>query len=128
MQLLEKRGVTIGFQADAWRPDQTFDEKGTYISKQWAHYTWDNSGTNHAVTIIGRDDNYPKENFLEEHQPPENGAWLVKNSWGSGELDFPNRAFGTWGIQVPKLDENGNPVLDENGEPVTVGSGYFWLS
>ncbi len=80
------------------------------------------------MTIIGWDDNYPKENFIEGHQPSENGAWLVKNSWGSGELDFPYHVFGTWGIQVPKLDENGNPVLDENGEPVTVGSGYFWLS
>ncbi len=34
MQLLEKRGVTIGFQADSWRPDQTFDKEGVYISNQ----------------------------------------------------------------------------------------------
>lgn len=36
---------------------------------------------NHAVCIIGWDDNYPKENFITE--PPHNGAYLVMNSWGS---------------------------------------------
>jgi len=35
----------------------------------------------HAVAIVGWDDNYPKENFTV--QPPGNGAWLVKQSYGS---------------------------------------------
>lgn len=60
--------------------------------------------------------------------PPANGAWLVKNGWGSGEQEFPNQGNGAWGIPVQKTDADGNPVLDENGNPVMVGSGYFWLS
>lgn len=39
--------------------------------------------TNHAITVIGWDDNYSKTNFVEGHQPVNNGAWLVKNSWGT---------------------------------------------
>jgi len=35
---------------------------------------------NHAISIVGWDDNYSKENFLTE--PSRDGAWLVKNSWG----------------------------------------------
>lgn len=49
----------------------------------YAQYT-DNcnaSGT-HAVAIIGWDDTYPAENFLAEHRPPADGAWIVRNSWG----------------------------------------------
>lgn len=36
----------------------------------------------HAVSIIGWDDNYSISNFPEEARPSANGAWIVKNSWG----------------------------------------------
>lgn len=37
---------------------------------------------NHAVSIIGWDDNYSIDNFLEDAKPTKKGAWIVKNSWG----------------------------------------------
>lgn len=123
-------GIIIGFLADTSRPwEDPSGKDGNYMStKYWSHYTWQPMSANHAVLIVGWDDNYPKENFIEGHQPPEDGAWLVKNSWGAGTEKFPDRGTGTWGIQVPLTDENGNEVKDENGETVMVGSGYFWLS
>lgn len=36
--------------------------------------------TNHNLSIIGWDDNYPKENFTV--QPKNNGAFILLNSWG----------------------------------------------
>ena len=40
--------------------------------------------TNHEGAIVGWDDQYPKENFrTDKALPQENGAWLVKNSWGT---------------------------------------------
>lgn len=41
----------------------------------------------HAVEIVGWDDNYSKSNFSEGLQPANNGAWLVKNSWGNENDD-----------------------------------------
>ncbi|WP_094227910.1 lectin like domain-containing protein [Methanolobus psychrotolerans] len=37
-------------------------------------------GTNHAVTLVGWDDNYSKHNFTPA--APGNGAFIIKNSWG----------------------------------------------
>lgn len=37
---------------------------------------------NHNLTIVGWDDNYSRDNFIEEYKPANNGAWLVKNSQG----------------------------------------------
>lgn len=60
----------------------------------------------------------------------------MRNSWGAGTNEFPDKNTGQWGI--PATDENGNviylkdsdgnPVVDEKGNPIPAGSGYFWLS
>ena len=48
--------------------------------------------TNHSVLIVGWDDTYDKENFRHtvdgiEIVPPDNGAFIVKNSWGTDACD-----------------------------------------
>lgn len=40
------------------------------------------SRTNHAVAIVGWDDNFSKDNFYSSCKPSGDGAWLVRNSWG----------------------------------------------
>ena len=48
------------------------------------NYNYDSNVNNigkHAVSIIGWDDNYSRENF--KYKPENNGAWIVKNSWGN---------------------------------------------
>ena len=37
----------------------------------------------HDVTVVGWDDTFSKENFNQGYRPSSNGAWIVKNSWGT---------------------------------------------
>lgn len=48
-----------------------------------AWYNYKPSYADHQVVIVGWDDNYSRLNFLKGHRPKKNGAWLVRNSWGT---------------------------------------------
>lgn len=52
-------------------------------------YNCDNNSIirDHAITIVGWDDNYSKENFNPEHRPETDGAYIVLNSYGESSFD-----------------------------------------
>ena len=117
-ELSAGRAVSMAFCADTSQPNQQGEAQ--YINENtWAHYTFQPAQANHAVTIVGWDDNYAASNFnggVDEQtglskNPGKNGAWLVKNSWGAETEEFPNNM--AWG------------VVDED---TGLHTGYFWLS
>lgn len=61
-----------------------------YNEETNAWYNPTGTYTNHSVTIVGWDDNFPKENFKNSQYLQNDGAWLVQNSWGEswGEKGF----------------------------------------
>ena len=48
-----------------------------------AYYCWGDEPFDHAVTVVGWDDGYARGKFLDGHEPPGDGAFLVRNSWGA---------------------------------------------
>jgi C1A family cysteine protease len=82
-------------------------------SNNCTYYDPYNDGSNHAVTIIGWDDNYPANKF-PHGGAPGNGAFLVKNSWGS--------AWGNGGYFWISYYDRSIGYSDVN--VVTAGSAY----
>lgn len=58
-------------------------EENNYNKETCAYYNSEDVEADHAVLLVGWDDDYPKENFCEGNQPQNDGAWLVRNSWGT---------------------------------------------
>ena len=68
--IIKNGAVILSYDAGA----EYFNEKTNSINHNNTYEA------NHEVSVIGWDDNYPKENF--KITPPGNGAWIIKNSWG----------------------------------------------
>ena len=75
--ILKHGGVASAFYSDI----ETDSESSAYYNAETGGYYYKgDEPANHAVVIVGWDDNYPKENFNDK--PQEDGAFLCMNSWG----------------------------------------------
>ncbi len=98
-RLIMENGA-IGMSYYAEPGSRSAINRGVYDADHNAYYDpVDHGGTNHAVTVVGWDDNFAVTNFNAANRPENPGAWLIRNSWTTGSFD-------------------GNQVYE----------GYFWLS
>ncbi|MBP2144796.1 PGF-pre-PGF domain-containing protein [Methanofollis sp. W23] len=63
--------------ASCFRPDAT-----TYYLPDDPYYTNGTAQNGHAILLVGWNDTYDKSNFVVT--PPDDGAFIAKNSWGTG--------------------------------------------
>ncbi len=70
--------MECGGVAAAYRNDTNF-----FNTLRSAYYQDTPQKSGHMVVLVGWDDNYAKTNFAAGQQPENNGAWLVRNSYGS---------------------------------------------
>lgn len=66
----------------------TTDSDAYYNEKTAAIYCDDATKfpIDHSVAIVGWDDNFSVDNFLESRRPKNKGAWIIKNSWGDKDV------------------------------------------
>ncbi|MBR6038380.1 MAG: hypothetical protein IKP53_06610 [Candidatus Methanomethylophilaceae archaeon] len=102
-EIYEGKGISVGYKHSS----------SIYNAKTGAIYNPEFAGMNHYVQIVGWDDDYSKDNFLVA--PEKDGAWLIKNSWGS-ETD---------GHVI-----NGKTYYDDVGFKNADGkaTGFMWIS
>lgn len=67
-------------QVTTFIPIQALSKLPINYDNGWKQLTFD-----HQLTIVGWDDNYSKNNFMQK--PHHNGAFLVKNTWGTSVLE-----------------------------------------
>ena len=69
-----------------------YNDSFYYNVEHNSYYCDDDSYPNdHEVTIVGWDDNFPRENF--KFKPEADGAWLIRNSWTTGYEESYNGYF-----------------------------------
>ena len=101
--LMETGALDLGYAADVSEPIKDDGSTQYFSNEHWCQYIDEPLTSNHGCAVVGWDDTFPKENFST--QPPDDGAWIVKNSWGSKDGGKGNTS--NWGVD---------------------GTGYFYLS
>ena len=84
--------------------------KETYYSTTYNSFYGANNSqeTNHAVCIVGWDDDFPATNFAGAQKPSQNGAWLVRNSWGATDSNkYSYYGYFWMSYQEPSLSDTG---------------------
>ena len=117
--VIDNGAVTVSYNAET----KYYSDKDNYGKYS---YDYENKYINHNVALIGWDDNFDKSYFTVTdsngvtHTPDTNGAWLVKNSWGTNMM-FEGY---TW-ISYCDLSINANnAVVYEIAKRDTYGNNY----
>lgn len=111
--IMANGGLYISVNGDA------LQDNSEHFSRAYHASYYDGSdGTNHAVLLVGWDDNFPKEKFNASHRPLQNGAWIIRNSWGTswgengyGYISYEDKCVG---IEVTGIERATNTIDYDN--------------
>jgi len=98
-----------------------FANGNCFNSSTNAFYNDSDTTTNHAVAVVGWDDNYPASNFKTD--PGSNGAWLVRNSWIASTafsyysyfwLSYKDKSLSSTAYVYEMVDKDKGEYYDNN--------------
>jgi C1A family cysteine protease len=102
-----------------------------YKASTYSYYTT-STGGNHAVAIVGWNDNFSKTKF--NTTPPGNGAFICKNSWGTswGQSGYLYIYYYDHSLQASAQFCNADPVTNYSQgyeyDPLGWSSSLGWTS
>ena len=115
----------------------SYDHLDTKMAKKisndlYTYYDSVDEGTGHAIMIVGWYDNYSVDNYPADCRPKNNGAWLVRNSWGDEcsyfWMSYENASLDNeaWAFDVvlTKNDEYDNNYQYDGS--LAVNNDYYW--
>ena len=83
-QAVKSMIMNYGAVSTSYYAAQNMNATTTYYNGATKAFYYDGTYyTDHAIIIVGWDDTFSKTNFNAAKRPKNNGAWLVKNSWGT---------------------------------------------
>lgn len=86
----------------------------------WTYYDPAITGGGHNVMIVGWDDDFSKDNFVGD-KPANNGAWLIRNSWGFTQsyfwMSYENKSLldAAWAFDMNTADNYDNNYQLDGG-------------
>lgn len=86
----------------------------------WTYYDPNITGGGHNVMIVGWDDDFSTDNFVGD-KPANNGAWLIRNSWGLTQsyfwMSYENKSLldAAWAFDMNTADNYDNNYQLDGG-------------
>lgn len=86
----------------------------------YTYYDPNTTGGGHNVMIVGWDDDFSKDNFVGD-KPTNNGAWLIRNSWGFTQpyfwMSYENNSLfdAAWAFDMNTADNYDNNYQLDGG-------------
>ncbi|MBR1861923.1 MAG: hypothetical protein IJ796_08730 [Lachnospiraceae bacterium] len=117
--ILSHGAVSAGMRTDLYDDNKYYNKEHNayYCDYEPYHDSFtvgEEDYSNHGIMIVGWDDDFPASYFKEGQRPSQNGAWLVRNSWGREGyclegyfwMSYEDKGFG---LECIAFDANMDP-------------------
>ena len=114
--VMENGAVAISFSISG--------ENEGYSREYNSFYNNSRTVSDHAVAIVGWDDAFPATSFIKE--APQNGAWLIRNSWGGYNKDTFGLGSYFWLSYADTSIANAAYIFDLTKDADNYDNNYFY--